>query len=148
MTASPLAPTEQIPVVEKQRLLGIDAARGIALLGMMAVHSLIAVSDDGSPTLSYGISAGRSSALFAVLAGVGIAFTTGRARVERGDRGATAASLAARAAVVGAIGLIMGYTHAELAVVILPYYAILFVIAIPLVFLRTFRRASSRSTWS
>lgn len=137
MTASPLAPTEQIPVVEKQRLLGIDAARGIALLGMMAVHSLIAVSDDGSPTLSYGISAGRSSALFAVLAGVGIAFTTGRARVERGDRGATAASLAARAAVVGAIGLIMGYTHAELAVVILPYYAILFVIAIPLVFLPT-----------
>ncbi|MGW6659509.1 heparan-alpha-glucosaminide N-acetyltransferase domain-containing protein [Rhodococcus sp. NPDC055024] len=137
MTASPLAPTEAIPAATKQRLLGIDAARGIALLGMMAVHSLVAVGDNGSPTLSYSIAAGRSSALFAVLAGVGIAFTTSRARVERGVRGATAASLAARAAAVGAIGLIMGYTDAEYAVVILPYYAILFLLAIPLVFLPT-----------
>ncbi|AZI66086.1 heparan-alpha-glucosaminide N-acetyltransferase domain-containing protein (plasmid) [Rhodococcus qingshengii] len=137
MTAGPLAPTEALPAATKQRLLGIDAARGIALLGMMAVHSLVAVSDDGSPTLSYSIAAGRSSALFAVLAGVGIAFTTGRARVERGVRGATAASLAARAAAVGAIGLLLGYTDAEYAVVILPYYAILFLIAIPLVYLPT-----------
>lgn len=137
MTATPLTPTETIPAATKQRLLGIDAARGIALLGMMAVHSLVAVSDDGSPTLSYSIAAGRSSALFAVLAGVGIAFTTGRARVERGNRSATAASLAARAATVGAIGLIMGYTDAEYAVVILPYYAILFLLAIPLVYLPT-----------
>ncbi|KAB2582640.1 hypothetical protein BS297_24645 [Rhodococcus erythropolis] len=137
MTATPLTPTETIPAAPKQRLLGIDAARGIALLGMMAVHSLVAVGDDGSPTLSYSIAAGRSSALFAVLAGVGIAFTTGRARVERGNRSATAASLAARAATVGAIGLIMGYTDAEYAVVILPYYAILFLLAIPLVYLPT-----------
>ncbi|MDI9914724.1 heparan-alpha-glucosaminide N-acetyltransferase domain-containing protein [Rhodococcus sp. IEGM 1379] len=137
MTVSSTAPTEQIPVVAKKRLLGIDAARGIALLGMMAVHSLIAVGDDGSPTLSYSIAAGRSSALFAVLAGVGIAFTTGRARVRRENPGATAASLAARAAVVGAIGLAMGYGEPELAVVILPYYAILFLLAIPLVFLPT-----------
>lgn len=131
------APTEQIPVVVKQRLLGIDAARGIALLGMMAVHSLIAVSDDGTPTLSYGISAGRASALFAVLAGVGIAFTTGRAQVRRANWRPTAASLAARAAVIGVIGLLLGYGEPTLAVVILPYYAILFLLAIPLVFLPT-----------
>lgn len=134
MTITPLAPT---PTATKHRLLGIDAARGIALFGMMAVHSLLAVSDDGSPTLSYSIAAGRSSALFAVLAGVGIAFTTGRTRVEHGQRRATAASLAARAAAIGVIGLLLGYTDAEYAVVILPYYAILFLIAIPLVYLPT-----------
>ncbi|MCJ0907251.1 heparan-alpha-glucosaminide N-acetyltransferase domain-containing protein [Rhodococcus sp. ARC_M6] len=137
MTISPSAVTEQIPVVTKTRLIGIDAARGIALLGMMAVHSLMAVGDDGSPTLSYGIAAGRSSALFAVLAGVGIAFTTGRSPVRRGNRSATAVALAARAAAVGAIGLLMGYADGELAVMILPYYAVLFLLAIPLVYLPT-----------
>lgn len=137
MTTTPLAPPGPTPTATKHRLLGIDAARGIALFGMMAVHSLLAVSDDGSPTLSYSIAAGRSSALFAVLAGVGIAFTTGRTQVVHGHRAATAASLAARAAAIGAIGLLLGYTDAEYAVVILPYYAILFLIAIPLVYLPT-----------
>ncbi len=136
--AAPTTPIATIrSAVSAPRLLGIDAARGIALFGMMAVHSLVAVGEDGSPTLSYSIAAGRSSALFAVLAGVGIAFTTGRARVQRGQRSATAAALAARAGAIGAIGLLLGYTDAEYAVVILPYYAILFLLAIPLVFLPT-----------
>jgi len=138
VAAAPTTPINTIrAAVSAPRLLGIDAARGIALFGMMAVHSLVAVGEDGSPTLSYSIAAGRSSALFAVLAGVGIAFTTGRARVRRGHRGATAAALAARAGAVGTIGLLLGYADAEYAVVILPYYAILFLLAIPLVFLPT-----------
>ncbi|WP_454836943.1 heparan-alpha-glucosaminide N-acetyltransferase domain-containing protein [Rhodococcus qingshengii] len=137
ITAAPTTPITTNRPPAAPRLLGIDAARGLALLGMMAVHSLVAVGEDGSPTLSYSIAAGRSSALFAVLAGVGIAFTTGRARVRRGRRGATAAALAARAGAVGAIGLLLGYADAEYAVVILPYYAILFLLAIPLVFLPT-----------
>ena len=86
----------------------------------------------------FSLSAGRSAAVFAVLAGVGIAFLTGRRRVALGrPAGEAAASLVARALVIGAIGLALGYTDPEIATVILPYYAVLFLIAVPLVLLPT-----------
>jgi uncharacterized membrane protein len=120
------------------RLLGMDAARGVAVLGMMAVHSLFEQNEDGSATAVYLIAGGRSAAMFAVLAGVGIAFTTGRARVRFGLDGRRAgASLLVRGLVIGAIGLALGVTDPEIASVILPYYAVMFVLAIPLVFLPT-----------
>jgi uncharacterized membrane protein len=125
------------PVQKAARLVGVDATRGLALLGMIAVHALWAYDDDGEITWYYALAAGRSAATFALLAGVGIAFMTRRRRVERGERTATAASLAARAGVIGAIGLLLGGTDAELATVILGYYAVLFVLAIPAVFLST-----------
>jgi hypothetical protein len=68
---------------------------------------------------------------------VGIAFTTGRRRVRGSALRYTAASLATRGLVVGLIGLALGYTDSEIAGVILPYYALLFVLAIPLVLLPT-----------
>ncbi|MCU1680676.1 MAG: hypothetical protein JWQ81_1415 [Amycolatopsis sp.] len=119
------------------RLLGVDATRGVALLGMMAVHSLFESNPDGSPTWSFAVFGGRAAATFAVLAGVGIAFMTGRARVKARDAGPTAAALGARALVVLLIGLVIGYADAALGAVILPYYAVLFVLAIPLVYLPT-----------
>ena len=124
------------------RVTGIDAARGLALLGMMAVHSLYIVDDAGDPTLSFTLAAGRAAALFAVLAGVGIAFTTGRARVAGPARAPAAAALAARAGALLLIGLALGYTDAELGVVILPYYAMLFLLAIPIVCLPTWAIAT------
>lgn len=128
----PQPPAEATP----SRLLGMDAARGAAVLGMMAVHSLYDTTPDGAPTATYLVTAGRSAAVFAVLAGVGIAFTTGRRRVGWGAEGrSAAASLAARAAVVGVIGLALGWGSAEIAANILPYYAVMFLLAIPLVFL-------------
>ena len=124
--------------VSGPRLTGVDAARGVALLGMMAVHALIDVRRAGRPTVIFSLSAGRSAAVFAVLAGVGIAFLTGRRRVALGrPAGEAAASLVARALVIGAIGLALGYTDPEIATVILPYYAVLFLIAVPLVLLPT-----------
>jgi uncharacterized membrane protein len=126
------------PPPRRSRLIGIDAARGLALLGMIAVHALVVVTDDGAPTLLYEIVAGRSAALFAVLAGVGIAFTTGRARVGPGRAfAAAAAALVARAVVIGLIGLALGYADAGIAAVILCYYAVLFLLAVPLVRLPT-----------
>jgi uncharacterized membrane protein len=121
----------------KARLAGVDATRGVALLGMMAVHSLYESDAQGHPTWTFAIFGGRAAATFAVLAGVGIAFMTGRGRVRRADAGGTAAALAARALVVLAIGLALGYTDAALGAVILPYYAVMFLLAIPLVFLPT-----------
>lgn len=120
------------------RLVAVDAARGAALLAMMAVHALYVVDADGEPALPHTLFAGRAGAAFAVLAGVGIAFMTGRMPVStRRDGRAAVASLTIRALAIGAVGLALGYTQARFGAVILPYYAVLFVLAIPLVFLRT-----------
>lgn len=119
------------------RLVGVDATRGLALLGMMAVHSLWAYDDNGEVTWHYALAAGQSAATFALLAGLGIAFMTGRRRVQRAEWKATAASLAARAGVIVAVGLLLGWTDASVATVILVYYAVLFLLAIPVVLLST-----------
>ena len=124
--------------VQRIRLVGVDATRGVALLGMMAVHALISFDEEEQPTVMYSLSAGRAAAVFAVLAGVGIAFLTGRRRVALGRPARQAlAVLSARAAVIGAIGLALGYADSDIAMVILPYYAVLFLIAVPLVLLPT-----------
>ncbi|HSK59566.1 MAG TPA: heparan-alpha-glucosaminide N-acetyltransferase domain-containing protein, partial [Actinomycetospora sp.] len=146
------APTTRLPVAGSAsdppaadapdppgRLPGVDAARGVALLGMMAVHALWVVDDRGAPTAVGMVASGNAAALFAVLAGVGVAFLTGRARVS----GAAAARCAAggrvaRAAVVALRGLALGLAvDAGIAAVILPFYAVLFVLAVPLVLLPT-----------
>ncbi|GAB3354321.1 heparan-alpha-glucosaminide N-acetyltransferase domain-containing protein [Modestobacter lapidis] len=118
----------------KPRLVGIDAARGIALLGMVAVHNIEATDADGTASLAWTLSAGKSAALFALLAGVGIAFASGGRRRPTGRTWtANAASLAVRGLLIGAVGLTIGYlVPTDYAGVILPYYALLFVLAIPL----------------
>ncbi|MBV9314389.1 MAG: DUF1624 domain-containing protein [Pseudonocardia sp.] len=120
------------------RLTGMDAARGVALLGMIAVHGLGATSGSGGPNAAYLIAGGRSAGTFALLTGVAVTFITGRAQVKFGsDARAAAATLLARATAIGLLGLALGYTDATVVEVILPYYAELFLLAIPLVFLPT-----------
>jgi uncharacterized membrane protein len=116
------------------RLVGIDAARGVALVGMMAVHNVAATDEDGDLSLAWGLAAGKSAALFALLAGVGIAFASGGRRRPTGRRWtAEAASLLVRAVLIGAVGLLLGQVvPADFASVILPYYAVLFLLAVPL----------------
>lgn len=121
----------------RARFAAVDAARGVALLGMIAVHTLHPTNVDGSQNWMFALFNGRAAAAFAVLAGVGIAFMTGRRPVRRADAKPTIAMLATRAAVIGAIGLALGYTDPDRAWVILPAYAVLFLLAIPLVFLRS-----------
>ena len=116
------------------RLVGVDAARGVALLGMMAVHIVSSETAAGTMSTAWALAAGKSAALFAVLAGVGIAFTTGRTKVLHGRRRvAAAAALAVRALLIGCIGLLLGsVVPFDTAGVILAYYAVLFLLAIPL----------------
>ncbi|MCM0674796.1 DUF1624 domain-containing protein [Micromonospora phytophila] len=115
----------------------MDAARGVALFGMIAVHSLPNSDAAGRPTWWFTIFGGRTAALFAVLAGFGIAFLTDRRRVRPTARSGAVAALIVRALAIGAIGLALGYADASVTAVILPYYAVMFVLAIPLVFLPT-----------
>ena len=89
----------------RSRLAGVDAARGLAVLGMVAVHVLPRTDDDGGPSLPYVLASGRAAAAFAVLAGVGVALATARTGEGRAlQRG----RLLVRAAAVGALGLTLG----------------------------------------
>jgi uncharacterized membrane protein len=121
----------------KSRLIGIDATRGLALLGMIAVHALYPYDENSQPNWVNVGPSGHASAIFAVLAGVGLSLTTGRSQVPWARAGQTTAALLGRAVAVGLIGLCLGYADEEITGVILTYYAALFVMAIPLVLLGT-----------
>ncbi|WP_104180036.1 heparan-alpha-glucosaminide N-acetyltransferase domain-containing protein [Arthrobacter sp. B0490] len=116
----------------KQRLIGIDVARGIALIGMMAIHILPGVDENSQPTLSWTILSGASAGLFATLAGVSLTFSAG-GRQPLAGRALTAAraALAVRAGIILAIGLLIAYLNPP-AAIILAYYGVMFLMAIPL----------------
>jgi uncharacterized membrane protein len=122
----------------RPRLVGIDAARGVALVGMMSVHLISPVSD-GDVSLAWQLSNGKASALFALLAGVGIAFSTGGHRPVRGLAWrAGVLSLLTRAVIIAAVGLAFGYVVGPNdAAVILAYYGVMFALAIPFLRLST-----------
>jgi uncharacterized membrane protein len=123
----------QPPIAPRSgRLGGADATRGLALLGMMAVHILPQIDADRTASTAQLIAGGRSAATFAVLAGVGLALSTGGTHPLGGRSWRErAAAIAVRATAIGAIGLILGDFDAPV-LVILPYYALLFLFALPL----------------
>ncbi len=128
------------------RLVGVDIARCLALVGMMATHILPseiggtqggAGGSPGEVAMAHQIAAGRASALFAVLAGLSLVLVAGTRQPLRGRAlvGMTAGTVA-RSGVIGLIGLLLGGLDSGIAV-ILVYYAALFVVAVPLLALRT-----------
>lgn len=110
------------------RIVGIDLARCLALLGMITAH--LVSRDTGSGDVWFQIVSGRSAALFAVLAGVSIALVT-RARPDRTATGGRLA-VVARALLIAALGLLLGIPDSGLAV-ILTYYGLLFLVALPVI---------------
>lgn len=122
-------------------------ARCLALLGMVATHVLDERRADGSLTAAQWLAGGRASALFAVLAGVSMALVTGRRHPLAGAaRGRASAGLVVRAVLVGALGLLLGTLGTGIAV-ILTYYAILFVLALPFLGLRAPTLAALAVGW-
>ena len=119
-----------LPRSRTGRIVAVDAARAIALVGMFATHILPLHDADNIPTLTGLFADGRSSALFAVLAGVGVALSTGGPRRPTDARAhlAAAAGLVVRGLLVGLLGLwLIGFDSP--VAVILPYYGLLFVVA-------------------
>lgn len=124
------------------RIVGIDLARCLALLGMITAHL---VSDDtGTGEVWLQITSGRSAALFAVLAGVSIALVT-RPRPDRTPTGSRLA-LVSRAILVAVIGLFLGIPDSGLAV-ILAYYGVLFLVALPVITWSAGRLAALAVVW-
>ncbi|WP_130014605.1 heparan-alpha-glucosaminide N-acetyltransferase domain-containing protein [Serinicoccus sediminis] len=113
-----------------RRLVGIDLARTLALLGMFAAH-LATHEGDGPGGVSwlFQLVAGRSSALFAVLAGVSIALAAPLSAV-RADPRLHRRRLLVRSALIAGLGLLVGLPGSGIAV-ILTYYGLLFCCALP-----------------
>ena len=86
--------------------------------------------DSSTGPLGTHLAGGRSAATFAVLAGVGLSLGVGRRDSGASWRRAAAATFV-RAVLIGVVGLAVGVPDSGVAV-ILAYYAVLFVLAIPL----------------
>ncbi|WP_194420004.1 heparan-alpha-glucosaminide N-acetyltransferase domain-containing protein [Microbacterium abyssi] len=115
------------------RIAGVDLARGLAIIGMFAAHLLVTADrfawDD--PTTWTALVDGRSSILFATLAGVSIGLVTGARSPLQGERMAIVRwRLALRAAMLLVLGILLIITGVPVYV-ILPAYAILFLLALP-----------------
>lgn len=136
-------------VVPPGRLVGLDVARCLALLGMMATHVVGKRTPDGDLTWAYALAGGRASALFAVLAGVSVALMSGRTEpgsIRGRERWSVAAGLAARAVLIALFGLALGGLGSGLAV-ILTYYGVLFALGIPFLVLRSRSLALLAAGW-
>lgn len=131
------------------RLAGIDAARGLALLGMMATHLLPTFERTAALTPTWvGLTfSGRAAALFAVLAGIGLALSTGKERPPAGDQlWAARRGIALRALVIAVVGLFLGGLEVNVAV-ILVHYALLFLCVLPFLGMSLKRLCIMAGTW-
>jgi hypothetical protein len=100
---------------------------------MLAANVFGVLTDDGRPTIAVMTVTGRAATLFAFVAGISLAFITGgRHPVEGRARRAARVGIAVRALLIGAIGLVVGYFAPYNFGVILPYYGLFFLLAIPL----------------
>jgi len=122
------------------RIVGLDIARGLAVLGMAAAHTVSLPGEIrwSDPATWVEIVAGRSSILFAVLAGVSIALMTGRSRIPSGHELAThRLRLVARGLVIFAIGLVLELLGTNIAV-ILTFYGAVYAIGILFIGMRVY----------
>ncbi len=118
------------------RLVGVDLARALAVFGMYVVHIGPALSaTDGVGSWVRYMSDGHSSVLFATLAGFSLMLLAGRREPKTGLAGRQAkARIAIRAVVLPALGTAMAMEYG--GVVILGFYGVYFLLALPLLRLR------------
>ena len=114
--------------VRAPRIVGIDVARGLAVLGMFVAHTF---PKSGDQEL---IVDGRSAILFATLAGVSLGLLTGGEKPERSSRSVARRGVAIRALVLFLLGVALTVLPSHIAI-ILDYYGVMFALMIPALFL-------------
>ncbi|MGI3197753.1 DUF418 domain-containing protein [Streptomyces sp. GLT-R25] len=118
------------------RLVGVDLARALAVFGMYVVHigPPLSATDGVASWVRY-MADGHSSVLFATLAGFSLMLLAGRREPKAGLAGRQAkARIAIRAVVLLALGTSMAMEYG--GVIILGFYGVYFLLALPLVRLR------------
>ena len=120
------------PARRSDRVVGLDVARALAVFGMLGAHVGAVASDVGLlPSSWLGVVNGRSSILFAVLAGISVALLSGRtAPVDGDDLVRARVRIFVRAGWVFAIGGALEALGTDIDI-ILGVYAVLFVLALP-----------------
>ena len=115
------------------RILGLDVARGLAILGMFVAHLYAEPPSGGPGAIPWSwMLDGRSSILFATLAGISLAIMSGRSRpVEAVPALQVRMRIVVRAMLIFAIGEVLTMLGTPVAV-ILQSYAVLFVLSLPL----------------
>ncbi|MET8680791.1 DUF418 domain-containing protein [Streptomyces sp. NPDC004647] len=114
------------------RMIGVDLARGLAVFGMYAAHVGPDPSEGGVTGFLMELAHGRSSALFAFLAGFSIMLITGRRAPKTGRAGRQAvAKVVIRAVILLALGTVLTMTGTPI-LVILAFYGLYFLLVLPL----------------
>lgn len=109
------------------RLFGVDAARGVALLGMFAAHTIFGGGER--------VFDGRSAILFATVAGVSLGLISGGAHPPPpGERSATRLTVVIRGGVLVVLGLVLTTFLRPPIAVILDYYGFAFLLLIAVLF--------------
>ncbi|MEU6799460.1 DUF418 domain-containing protein [Streptomyces neyagawaensis] len=119
------------------RLVGVDLARALAVFGMFAVH-VGPFPDPGGGVGDWflGLASGRASALFATLAGFSLMLIAGRLEPKTRLAGRQArARIVIRAVILLVVGTALAMTNFGGAG-ILNFYAVYFLLALPLLRLR------------
>ncbi|MFB9309133.1 putative membrane protein [Agromyces hippuratus] len=117
-----------------RRVDGVDAARGLALIGMFVAHvAPAAASADLAALLA--IADERPRLLFALTAGMGLAFISGGTRPIVGGRGELRRQIAIRAVILIVLGVLIAVTLHPLVFIILDVYGVAFLVMLPLLFL-------------
>lgn len=99
-------------------MVGIDLARLVAVVGMMAAHTLGWTEE--VPAAVVALIDGPPSTLFAVLGGVSVVLAA-RARLAAGDRAGAVRSTLARGAVVALLGILIAPLATAVYVVLVPF---------------------------
>jgi len=142
-----MRPRARVRPSTSTRIVGIDVARCVALVGMIATHVLPVRAADGSLGLAHQLAGGRASALFAVLAGTSLALMSGGEQPVRGvERGTVTIGLAVRALLIALIGALLGQLTTTIAI-ILTYYGVLFLLALPFLGVRRNALAALGAAW-
>lgn len=117
--------------VPSPRFLGLDAARGLAVLGMLVAYCLVTPPWGSGAGALLGLVHGRSGILFATVAGVSLALMSGGSGIPEGEQ-----LLRARAAILGR-AIVLLFLAGVLSMipttvqVVLASYAFWFVLALP-----------------
>ncbi|MCS3492735.1 putative membrane protein [Arthrobacter sp. JUb119] len=114
-----------------QRLLGVDAARLAAILGMFAAHVFALYETSGapaySPTFTGTFASGRASVLFMVLAGLSLVLLSKSLARKGFSHPKVYSVLVLRALIIAVLGMAIGSVNEAIAV-ILVHYGLLFLL--------------------
>ncbi|MDI2030864.1 heparan-alpha-glucosaminide N-acetyltransferase domain-containing protein [Saccharopolyspora sp. TS4A08] len=120
--------------------MGVDVARFVAVFGMFCIHFGVPFTTGLPEVWAAQFFSGRSTALFTLLAGVSLALMTGRATPPSGSALRDARlRVAVRAVALLVLGLALAKaTEATgfLLTVIIPFYGLYFLLAVPFLRLR------------